>query len=164
MLGDPVKPLYGVVLQGHSYPNWLPWMNPPTVHAPVAPAPPYKSTTAYPSALARPTPYPMSPISVPTTFNANLWRPLYKSVTSASYVLDPIVQLNTADGYPWTEKLRDGSDTESIKAKLPSVLFYPNKSLDQYAAKSNTNFNPHPEPKSAIPNPKWIWSKRAEQK
>ena len=209
LLGEPVQPLYGVVLQGHPYPNRLPsipspytsyqpfYPNPPVylpqipqrppvyypppppppsyqplpvysppVHAPVVvpaykptttyrpPAvrpPPYPTTpaqpTPYPSTPARPTPYPVRPtLPVPTSFDVKPWRPLYDSITSASYVLDPAVQLNTVDGYPWTEELRDGPETESIKAKLPDVLFYPSKSLaQQHAAISNADFNPHPE-------------------
>lgn len=115
---------------------------------PVRPAPePYRPPV-------RPAPYrplvtsthrPIYPI--PTSFDDKPWSPI---PTSATYVLDPAVQLNELDGYPWTQELRENDEEEEeIADKIPELLFrdkLPSKSLaQQHASANDINFSPNPE-------------------
>ncbi|XP_046455054.1 vegetative cell wall protein gp1-like isoform X3 [Daphnia pulex] len=127
---------------------------PPAVSAPepyrppVRPAPePYRPPVR--PAPYRPTHRPQRPnvYPIPTSYDNKPWSPI---PTSASYVLDPAVQLNELDGYPWTQELRENDDKEEeIADKIPELLFrdeLPPKSLAQlHASVNDINFSPNPD-------------------
>lgn len=65
-------------------------------------------------------------------------------------MLDPYVQLNELDGYPWTPELRETDEKEEeLKDKIPEILFkeiVPPKTLaQQHASANEINFSPNPE-------------------
>ena len=65
-------------------------------------------------------------------------------------MVDPYVQLNELDGYPWTPELRETDEKEEeLKDKIPEILFkeiVPPKTLaQQHASANEINFSPNPE-------------------
>lgn len=117
---------------------------PPAAPAPEPYRPPVRPAPYRPPSTHRPH-RPNYPI--PTSFDNKPWSPI---PISATYVLDPAVQLNELDGYPWTQELRENDDKEEeIADKIPELLFrdkLPSKSLaQQHAGANDINFSPNPE-------------------